>query len=171
MSTGSSGLRSCATTMIVTSRSAVQVAEQPDDLLLVAQVEVGQRLVEQQQVGVVDDRLRDGHPLLLAAGDLRHPPVGELGRADPVQRRVDPRPLLGGGAPQAEPPAGEAEGDQVAAADGVAERGGVVLRDVADPPVAAPGRGAEHLDPPGGDRAAGRARPGTAWSCRRRSGR
>ena len=65
---------------------AVQVAEQPHDLLLVAQVEVGQRLVEQQQLGVVDDGLGDRHPLLLAAGELRHPAVGVVVGADPAQR-------------------------------------------------------------------------------------
>ena len=66
------------------------VAEEPDDLLLVAQVEVGQRLVEQQQFGVVDDRLGDGDPLLLAAGELGHPAVGvvERARVDDALRRV-----------------------------------------------------------------------------------
>jgi hypothetical protein len=127
----------------------VQLAEQPDDLLLVAQVEVGQRLVEQQQLGVVHDGLRDRHPLLLSPRQLRHAPVGVVGRADPLQGLVHPRALRRGRAAQPEAPTGESEGDQVAAADRLAEGGGVVLRHVPDPAVPAARRGAEHLDPAG----------------------
>ena len=44
-------------------------------------------------VGVVDDRLRDGHPLLLPAGELRHPPVGIAGGADPLEGVLDAGPV------------------------------------------------------------------------------
>jgi hypothetical protein len=128
----------------------VQLTQEADDLLLVAQVEVGQRLVEEQQLGVVDDRLGDGHPLLLPAGELGHPPVGVVGGPDPRQGLVDPGTLGRRRPPEPEPAAGEAEGDQVAAADGLAECGGVVLRHVADPAVPPPGRRPQDLHPPGG---------------------
>ena len=63
-------------------------------------VERGQRLVEQQQLGALHQRPRQGHPLALAAGKLRGPalrmilemhqlqdlrdPLGDLGRLHPV---------------------------------------------------------------------------------------
>ena len=42
--------------------------DQGDNLLLAADVEIGQRLVKQQQPGPADQRVRDKDPLLLAAG-------------------------------------------------------------------------------------------------------
>ena len=44
----------------------VQIPEQLDDLVLVAHIEVCERFVEQQQVGVADQRLRNRNALLLA---------------------------------------------------------------------------------------------------------
>ena len=41
--------------------------QQRDDLLRAAQVEVGERLVEQQQRRTADQRMRDQDPLLFAA--------------------------------------------------------------------------------------------------------
>ena len=45
-----------------------------------ADVEVGQRLVEQQQPGPADQGVGDQHPLLLAPGELPDPGVGEAAR-------------------------------------------------------------------------------------------
>ena len=73
---------------------AGQPAEHRDDLLLAPEVEVGQRLVEQQQLGPGDQGVRDQHPLLLAAGELAHPRVGVPGRAHVAQRRLDHLPAL-----------------------------------------------------------------------------
>ena len=61
------------------SRS-VEVDEQVEHVDLVGEVEVGRRLVEQQDVGVLGERHRDPHPLALAAGELVDRPVGELER-------------------------------------------------------------------------------------------
>ena len=58
-----------------------QLAEQGDDLLLAAQVEVGERLVEQQQLGPGDQRVGDQHALLLAAGQFADPGIGVPVRA------------------------------------------------------------------------------------------
>ena len=52
---------------------AGDAGEQADDLLAAAEVEVGQRLVQQQQPGAADQGVRDQHPLLLAAGQSSRP--------------------------------------------------------------------------------------------------
>ena len=70
-------------------------AEQRDDLLLAADVEVGQRLVEQQQPGTADQRVRDQDPLLLAAGQVADPGVGEPLGVDGVA--ASRRPAAGAG--------------------------------------------------------------------------
>ena len=66
-------------------------AEHADDLLLVADVEVGERLVEQQELRPADERLGDRDPLLLSAGQLGHAAARELAGADGGERAVDPR--------------------------------------------------------------------------------
>ena len=71
---------------------AMEVGEQRDDLVLVAHVEVGERLVEQQQVGLADERLRDRDPLLLPARELGQAPVCELARADAARAPRRPEP-------------------------------------------------------------------------------
>ena len=148
------------------SPSARMALEQLDDLVLVAHVEVGERLVEQEQLGLRHEGLGDGHPLLLAAGERRHAPVGEGEWPRPTRgwRRRGRRSsaLSPAEAPAA---AGEAEGDEVAGPDGVADGGGVVLRHVADARVAAAGVVAEHRAPTRPTPGAGRAPPGAAWSC------
>ena len=55
-------------------------------------VEIGQRLVEQQQMGPLDERASERHALLLAARELRRTPVEE--RVDSHQRSGFPRPRL-----------------------------------------------------------------------------
>ena len=49
------------------------------ELHLAAELEVerAERLVEQQHGGLVDQGAREGHPLLLAAGELRRPTRAE----------------------------------------------------------------------------------------------
>src|SRR4029077_2073095 len=59
--------------------------EQGDDLLAAAQVEVGQRLIEQEQPGPADQCVGDQYPLLLAARQVPDPSVGEPVGVDGVQ--------------------------------------------------------------------------------------
>ena len=92
-------------------------------------------------------RLGDRDPLLLAARHLGHALVGVLRRADRRQRRIHGHPSVRRPAPEAPACAGQAHADQVTAPNGVADRGGVVLGDVADARVAPAGWGAQHLDP------------------------
>src|SRR5580658_2464288 len=65
--------------------------EQADDLLGAADVEVGQGLVEQQEAGPADERVRDEHPLLLAPRELADPGVGEVAGVDGFQHLVHRR--------------------------------------------------------------------------------
>ena len=53
-------------------------------------IEIGERLVEQQHVGVGDQRPPEGHPLLLAAGEERRRPVVEAFQAQTPQHSHDP---------------------------------------------------------------------------------
>ena len=146
--------------------------EQGDDLLAAAQVEVGQRLVEQQQLGPADQGVGDEHPLLLAARQGPDPGVGEPLGIDRV--RASRRPAFARACgrerdPEAVPV--EAEGDQVPGPHrhvGIEEH---LLGDVADRPVAAATRLARHEHPPGASVAAGRGSPAAAWSCPPRSSR
>ncbi len=85
---------SWATTKIVTSVVSCRSDEQADDLLLVAHVEVRERLVEQQEVRTVDERLRDGDPLLLSARELGQPSVRVLASAHTLECLVDAAALI-----------------------------------------------------------------------------
>ena len=121
-------------------------SEELDDLVLVAHVEVGERFVEQEQLGVADERLRDRDPLLLATGELRHRVGRRTSSAETaVERRVDPGAVVAERPTETPARAGPAERDQVPAPDRIADRGGVVLRHVADARVAPVRRLAEHV--------------------------
>ena len=56
--------------MVVIAERALQAAELDADFLAQLAVERGERLVEQQDVGLEDDRARERHALLLPAGEL-----------------------------------------------------------------------------------------------------
>ncbi len=68
------------------------LADQVQDLLLVAGVDVGRRLVGQQELGLVGQRPGDGHPLLLAHRELRRPVRHAVAQANAVEQV--PRPAL-----------------------------------------------------------------------------
>ena len=57
--------------------------DEPDDRLLVGEVEARERLVAQQQARVVGERLSDAQPLLLATGEQ----ADRGGRRTPARRR------------------------------------------------------------------------------------
>ena len=56
-----------------------QLAEDVQNLVLGLPVQVARGLVGQDDFGVVGQGPGDGHPLLLAAGELQHPAVGLFG--------------------------------------------------------------------------------------------
>ena len=74
----------------------VQVVEQVQDLVAGAHVDAGRRLVQQQQVGLAEQRAGDEHALLLAAGQLADVAVGQVADAEPVEHLVRPRPARRG---------------------------------------------------------------------------
>ena len=55
-------------------------------LLAQLQVERSQRLVEQQDLRLVDERARQRHPLPLPAGQLTRPPAAIAGKLDELER-------------------------------------------------------------------------------------
>ena len=84
--------------------------QQRDDLLLASDVEVGERLVEEQQLRSADEGVGDEHPLLLAAGEVADALVGEARRVDRVKHLLDEhRPATAGEQRDAEPMSVEAE--------------------------------------------------------------
>ena len=50
------------------------------------EVEIRQRLVEQQHRGIDDERARERHPLALAAGHLQRTAIAEAGELDEIER-------------------------------------------------------------------------------------
>jgi hypothetical protein len=63
-----------------------------DDLL---GIETRRRLVENQHVGVVNQRLCEANALLVALGQLRAEPVRHLGDPRPIHDRLHPMPAVG----------------------------------------------------------------------------
>ena len=119
-----------------------------DDTTLVARIEADQRLVEQQQRRIAQQRLREQNPLPLTAGEAVDRTRREVGRADFGERRARHAPLR----PRSERPAplAAAERAQHEIETGQAELRGAApeLRHVADARMAAPRRRAEHADLP-----------------------
>src|ERR1700733_14609766 len=122
-----------------------------DHALLMRGIKRDQRLVEQQQGRPADEPLAQQHTLALPARQFADRAVGEIARADFVERPVDlsPRRLVESG--QAETAADRRAGDDVPASEPQARNRTAVLRHVADLRVAACRRPAEHGDPAGGD--------------------
>ena len=108
----------------------VQPADQVEDVDLVGEVEVGRRLVEQQQVGALRERHRDPGALPLAAGERVDRPVGEVGHVRPGQRLGDDRLVVPRPLPQPALVRVPAAGDQVG--DGEPLRGDRRLRQQAE---------------------------------------
>ena len=63
-----------------------QRAEQFDDVPAGARIEVAGGLVRQDQIRRVDQRPRNGHPLLFSARKFVGPVVHAFGQADPLQQ-------------------------------------------------------------------------------------
>ena len=80
----------------------VQIGAQVEHLDLVGDVEVGGRLVQQQDRRLLGQRHRQPHPLPLAAGQLVDRPVGQVGHLGRGQRLGDD--LLVGAAPLSQQP-------------------------------------------------------------------
>ena len=74
---------SWVTTTTVTPEQLVDRAEHLEHVVAVSRVELAGRLVGQQHGGLVGQRDRDGHALLLAAGQLGRAVLRAVGQARP----------------------------------------------------------------------------------------
>ena len=90
--------------------------EQRDDLLGGAQIEIRERLVEQQELRASDQRVGDQHALLLAARELADARVGETLCVHRVQHLVYTRPAGAGWQRDTEPLRVDTQADEVASA-------------------------------------------------------
>ena len=73
------------------------VADLQDEVLEVGaglRVDRGERLVHEQQLGLVGQRAGDGDALLHAAGELPRVAVADVGQPDRRERLLDPRLAL-----------------------------------------------------------------------------
>src|SRR5256714_11261410 len=120
------------------------------DRPLIAEVEVRERLVAQQDPRIPHERLGDAKPLLLAARQPADRSVGVGLRFDLRERAIDARVRRAIGPGDTPPMPVDPEADEVATAEGKLGIKARVLRHVSDPRVAAAGRAALHLDAPGG---------------------
>ena len=128
---------------------AGQLAEHRDDLLFTAQVKVGERLVEQEQLRPGDQRVRDQHALLLAAGQLTDPRVGVTLRPYGSQRLLYEFAALPGREAEPELVPVQAERHHVAGAQRHVGVDNQLLRHVADRGlVLVVQRDAVHQNPP-----------------------
>lgn len=66
-----------------------ELAQQSDDPGGAAHVEVGKRLIEQQQPRAAHQGMRHENPLLLSTGEIPDSPVGEGRGADGAQHFFD----------------------------------------------------------------------------------
>ncbi len=83
----------------VAGRGFAQPAQRSDELEdadLVLGIEAGSRLVDQENRRFLRERPRDEHALSLAAGELRHRAVGEIGRVA-LEERAARGVEVGGG--------------------------------------------------------------------------
>ena len=111
---------------------AGDAGEQRHDFVGAAQVEVRQRLIEQQQPRPGDQRVRDQDALLLAAGELADARVGEALGVDRVQHLLDERPPGPGGPRHAEAVRVDPEPHEIARAQRNIRVEQELLRHVAD---------------------------------------
>ena len=143
-----------------------EAVEQRDHVASLHRVEAGERLVEDQHLGIVDQRRRHLDPLAHPLGELTDRLGADVGEFDQSER------VAGGALGVADPVGPGRELEELAGAEVVEQ--GVLLRHErhasADVAVGAWVR-AEHVDRPA--RRWGRARTasGTASTCRRRSAR
>ena len=95
---------------VVLARHPVQ---QGHDLLHALRIEVGERFVQQQELGLAHQRVRDEHPLLLPAREAADPVVGEALGVDVVEDLLDELELARRTAGEAVAVRVEAERDEV----------------------------------------------------------
>ena len=159
---------SWVTSTTVTLYSTAHAQDQVLQVEARLRVDGRERLVHQQQLGLVGQRAGDGDPLLHPAGQLPRVLLADVTEADRVQHLVDSRLALR----RSDPAHLERYGDVAGDGQPREQRAAVVLEDDAEP-ARAPRRMAAPSNSDRRRRSAAAARSGSAaaWSCRRRSAR
>ena len=111
--------------------------QQVDDFVLAGDVEVRQRLVEEEKLRLADQGLGDQYPLLLSAREAAHPGVSEAHGADRLEHLVDPLAAACRRCGQTEAVPVQPEPHDVAGPQGKVGVDKDLLGHVADRPVAA----------------------------------
>jgi hypothetical protein len=109
-----------------------QVRQQRDDVVTAGDVKVGERLVEQQQLRLADQRMRDHDALLLAAGQLTDPRAGVSVGPDGLEHVLYPLAPLPGRKRQAELVAVDTQRDDIRHPQRHVRVDQQLLRDIAD---------------------------------------
>ena len=123
---------SCAESRTVALELPRQAAQQRDDPGDAANVQIGERFVEQKQARAPDEGMGDHDALLLAAGEGADALVREAGRVNGFQHFVDLSPARPRGQRQAEPVAVEAKRHEVPRPHRQIRIERELLRDIAD---------------------------------------
>ena len=113
---------------MVIARHAVQ---QRHDLLDAARVEIGERLVEQEQCGLTHERVGNEDALLLTARKAAHPTVGEVLSVDVGEERLDSIALFLGSTLESVTLRVKSQRHEIARSDGNVGVEEHLLRDVA----------------------------------------
>ncbi len=95
----------CVVRNTVLPRSRMPVTSVPDRAPRL-RIEAGRELVEEHDLGVVDERERDEQPLLLAAGERHEPRVALLGKPELIEQPVAHPRASGRATPTGRPPRG-----------------------------------------------------------------
>ena len=114
------------------------VGDHLEDALLRRQVEAGDRLVEEQQVGTGGERLGDQHALALAAGQIAERPAQHRPDVHPLRRLGDRPPVVGAEPAEQAALAVATHAQHLADADRHPAVLQLVLGDERDPDIAAP---------------------------------
>ena len=124
----------------------LQLAHQLHHALLMRRVETDERLVEEQQAWLAEQRLREQQSLALPARELGERAPGKRARADAIERRGDVAPRGSSRDRHTEPMSVDGARDEIPSAQPAWRNVASDLGQVADRRVAAHGRPAEHAD-------------------------
>ena len=122
------------------AQTAVELCQQVDGGALPGQVQIGQGLVQHEQIRIADQGLGDGHPLSQAAGELGQAQVGPVLHTDEAHGLSGALAVLPGDGVNAEPGAGQPQQDGLFGRQVGVDVRGVALGYVADAVVGLAGR-------------------------------
>lgn len=153
--------------------------DEANDGLLIREVKARERFITQEQPRLVGKRLANAKPLLLAAGEEAHRPIGKALRADGCDERINPGAIASLRERKSEPVAIHSEGDEITPPQSGLRREWPLLRDVSDAAITAASNGcaegsdralAQGLEPQDRAQKSGLARTTGAENCDKLAG-